>query len=288
MGVVDLDGGVVGEVVQVAAPRDALIQDQARGVGHHEVLLVHAQQAPLLGAVVGVQEQGEAAGDIPCVEADAGLDQPLVRGVHVEEAQPAALALVAGDVDLVQGGAGGEIAEGDVIVNVCAAHPALLAPFEPMVRGLGLLAVHKALAEQPTVVGEPQAVRGQAQRGEAVQEAGRQPPQAAVAQGGLQLELLQFGQGDALRRQFIPDLPVQAQVDQVVAQQLADQELGGDVVDLLPTLVVSPRLRGVGDIPQQGVEQLEPGAVRELPVFCVISQLHGRALHGLVSMTLAL
>ena len=138
------------------------------------------------------------------------------------------------------------------------------------------------------MVGEAQAVRRQAKRGETVQEAGRQPPQAAVAQGGLQLKLLQLGQGDALRRQFVPNRFVQAQVDQVVAQQLADQELRGDVIDLLPALVVPPRLRGVGDIPQQGVEQLEPGAVRELPVFCVISQLHGRALHGLVSMTLAL
>ena len=147
MGVVDLDGGVVGEVVQVASSREALFQDQPRGIGHHEVLLVHAQQAPLLGAVVGVQEEREAAGDIPCVEADAGLDQSLVRGIHVEEAQPAALALVAGDVDLIQGGTGGEIAEGDVIMDVRAAHPALLAPFEPAVRGLGLLAAHEALAE---------------------------------------------------------------------------------------------------------------------------------------------
>ena len=261
MGVVDLYGGVVGQLPGAAAPGLALLQDQPGGVGAHEVLLVHPQQPSLGGAVVGIQEQRQAAGRVPGIEVDAGLDQPLVHGIRVEQPQPAAPAAVAGDVDLVHRGAQLHAAHVDVVVPAGVPQPALRAPAQPVVRRLGLPVAGQALAEQPAVVGQADAVGRQAQRGQAVQEAGGQAPQAAVAQGGLRLELLQLRQRKARPGQLRRRGVVEPQVDQVVAQQLADQKLGGDVVQLPLALVVALRPRGVGGIAHQRVEQLQPGAV---------------------------
>ena len=68
--VVDLDDGVVGEVVQVASALERLVDDQLRGVAHHEVLLVDAQQAAVGVGVVGVEEQREVLCERGLVEVD--------------------------------------------------------------------------------------------------------------------------------------------------------------------------------------------------------------------------
>ena len=57
--VVNLDHGVVGQVVQIAAALDGLVDEELGGVAHHEVFLVDAKQAALLVGIVGVEEQGE-------------------------------------------------------------------------------------------------------------------------------------------------------------------------------------------------------------------------------------
>ena len=38
--VVDLDNGVIGQIVQVAAALDGLVDQELGGVAHHEVLLI--------------------------------------------------------------------------------------------------------------------------------------------------------------------------------------------------------------------------------------------------------
>lgn len=53
--VVNLDHGVVGQIVQVAAALDGLVDQELGGVAHHEVFLVDAKQAALFVGIVGVE-----------------------------------------------------------------------------------------------------------------------------------------------------------------------------------------------------------------------------------------
>ena len=263
VGIVDLDGGIVRQIAQVASPGFALLQDQSRGVGDHKVLLVHAQQTARVGAVVRIQKERQVLCQLSLVKGDARLHQTLVGGIYVKQAQPAALAVVAGYVDLIHRRAQRRTANGDIIVDAGAAHPALGAPAQPQIRGLRLPVVLKALAKQAAVIGQPDAVRRQAQRREAVQKAGRQPPQAAVAQGGLKFKLFQLRKSDALGGQLGAHLVEQAQIDQIVAEQLSDQEFGGDIVQLFLSFIVAAIPGCIARIAQQRVEQLKPGALAQ-------------------------
>ena len=104
MGVVDLDGGVVGQVMVVAAAGGAFGQDELGTGTDHQVLLVNAQAAAGLVAVIGVQEQRQVLVDVGLVKLDAVMDNRLIDGVQVEQVQGVGAALVAGDGQLVQAG----------------------------------------------------------------------------------------------------------------------------------------------------------------------------------------
>ena len=102
VGVVDLDGGVIGQVVVVAAAGSALGQDQLGTGRDHQVLLVHAQTAACLVGVIRVEEQGQVLVDGGLVEGNAVVDDALINGVQIEQVQGVGAALVAGDGQLVQ------------------------------------------------------------------------------------------------------------------------------------------------------------------------------------------
>ena len=113
--VVNLDHGVVGQIVQVAAALDGLVDQELGGVAHHEVFLVDAKQAALLVGIVGVEEQGEVLGDPGLVEVDgAAGDQAVVDARQVEQAQAVLGGLaVTGHIDVDELRGNGKIAELD-------------------------------------------------------------------------------------------------------------------------------------------------------------------------------
>ena len=113
-----------------------------------------------------------------------------------------------------------------------------------------LLVVLEGLFEQAAVIGQADAVRGKAQRRKTVDKAGCQSAQAAVAQGGLILELLQLRDLPAGLRQLRFHVVIDPKVDQVVAEQLSDQKFCGNIVQFLLSAVVSP-------VPASVLRQLE-------------------------------
>ena len=199
-------------------------------------------------------------GDVPLVEPDAvpgGGGGPL----HVEQVQAAGPVVVRpGDGDVVQHGGQLPRPEGDGEPPGRGDEPAGL--LHPGVGLLRLLLPPEHLPEQAVVVVQPHPVPVQAQGGDGVQEAGGQPAQPPVAQGGLGLQGLHGGQVPAKLLQIVPRLVPQAQGQQLVGQQLAQEKLGGKIVQLpLP-------LRGgqrPGPVPAQGQQGLI-----ELPVVALV------------------
>ena len=100
-----------------------------------------------------------------------------------------------------------------------------------------MLIVDKALTEQAVVVVEAHAVAGQAQRGDGIQEARGQAAQAAVAERRLDLKLLNLIEVVARGGELVLNLAIDTEVDHVVDEQLADQEFGGDVIELFLAIV---------------------------------------------------
>ena len=104
---------------------------------------------------------------------------------------------------------------------------------QPGVGQLGLPAVHQLLAEQAVLVPQGVAHGRVALGGQAVHKAGGQAAQAAVAQARVGLLLVEVIQLDAVVRQGLAEVLLQAQVAQVVAQGTPQQELHAQVVNLL-------------------------------------------------------
>ena len=151
---------------------------------------------------------------------------------HVEQVQPVGNACVcAGDGDVKKPGLYGAEAEGHLKLRPGGDEPAVV--LNPGVGLLKLVAHMEFLLKQAVVVVEAHPVPGQPQGGDGVQEAGGQAAQPAVAQGGLGLTLLNFGQGLPGLLQSGPGLFKKPQVDQVVGEKLSHQKLGGDVIELL-------------------------------------------------------
>ena len=108
-----------------------------------------------------------------------------------------------------------------------------IAEGQPVLRVFQLPAVADDLAEHAVIVADAVTVRGDTQRRHALHEAGGQPPEAAIAQRGVVLDVAQlvvvhaqFGE----RRTHAID---QAQVVQRIMQQPADEEFQRQVIDAL-------------------------------------------------------
>ena len=108
---------------------------------------------------------------------------------------------------------------------------------------------------------EAHAIAGQAQRGDGIQEARGQAAQAAVAERRLDLEFLDLVEVVACGGELVLNLVVDAEVDHVVDEQLADQKFGGNVIELF--LAVVERAGG-GALLHEFDQQLVNATVVEL------------------------
>ena len=230
VGVVDLNDGVLMQRGEGPPLLLHLLQDELGSAADHEVLLVHPQQPASPVAVVGVEEQGQVVLDIRFVKVNALLHQALIHSGQVEQMQLVHAVVIAGDIQVIQYALHVPLGEGHGEPGARLLQPALGG--EPGIGALHLLVVLKVLMEQAEVVQQAHTVPGQAQGGGGVQVAGGQAPQAPVAQRGLVLHLFHGGEVLAGLGQGLLHLIVDAQVDQVVGEQLAHQKLRGDIVQL--------------------------------------------------------
>ena len=191
---------------------------------------------------------------------------------HVEQVQPVGNARVcAGDGDIKELGLHRPEAEGHLKLRPGGDEPAVV--LDPGVGLLELVAQVEFLLEQAVVVVEADTVPGQPQSGDGIQEARSQAAQPAVAQGGLGLHVLDGGQGFAALGQRLLYLIINAQGQQVVGQQLADQKLSGEIVQLALPLGGGAGLGQLLGELEQYVVQLAVTALGGLPAVFGLGQL---------------
>ena len=253
MGVIELHRPVVGEALHRDAALVEAAQHVLQGTAHEEGLLLQPQALARIGAVVGIEHLGDGFAVHLLRHGPAVV--AVVEGVEVEglgslrapQTQPPAAVHPVAEHRHVMGDAhhrlGGMPAPvhppaGIGVAGEAAAeaHPAALvrlgdlpgpAALEPLVGDLHLPAVLDQLVEDAELVADAIAHRRDLQAGQRLQEAGRQPAQAAVAQAGLLLhrqDLLDVAHAEAA--EGLTGRIADAQHQQVVAQLGTDQELG--------------------------------------------------------------
>ena len=257
MGVVELDGHLVGQVLEGAVGGQVVLDDVADRGGGQEILLAQAEDLALDVVVVGVQDLGDQLGRSALAHGGAVVAQGeaghiKVGGLGLPQAQLGhAGAVVALHIHI--GGDGHDAVVVQVLHIVEAVVPVFadlaveadldgllgvalepdLAAGQPVVGALLLPAVHDLLLEDAVLVQDRVAGAADAGGGHAVQVAGGQAAQAAVAQAGVGLFFINGVHVDVGGGQGgLADL-VQAQVQQADLQAAAHQELHAQVVDLL-------------------------------------------------------
>ena len=136
---------------------------------------------------------------------------------------------------------------------------------------------------------EAHAIAGQAQRGDGIQEACGQTAQAAVAERRFDLELLDLVEVVARGGELVLNLVIDAKVDHIVDEQLADQKFGGNVIELF--LAVVERTGGRALLHELGqqlinttvIELLERGAKGLLGKIRKIDTGHVSSCDGLIT-----
>ena len=236
MGVVEVDGSQLGQLVQVAVGVQVPPDDVLDGGAHQEVLLGEPQQLAVGVVVLGVQHLGDDLAHgllfhgphIVAAVKELHVELVVFSLPHTQQAD--ALAVLAGNAHIIgHGGDGGIVlvAHGVVLVvplllDVAAKvdlHRAFrhglqpnAAAGQPGVGQLGLPAVHQLLAEQAVFIPQGVAHSGVSLGGQAVHKAGGQAAQAAVAQARVGLLLVEVVQLDIKSGQRLAEIVFQIQV----------------------------------------------------------------------------
>ena len=257
MGVVQLDGDLVGQVLQRSVAGQVVLHDITDGCGREEVLLAQAQDLALNMVIVGVQHLGNqlcigvlAHCSVVVAQREAGhikigglclpqtqLGNALaVVALHIHVGRNGHDAVVVGVLDVVE-------AVVPVLTDLAvktdlhglirvALQPHLTAG-QPVVGTLLLPAVHDLLLEDAVLVQDGVAGAADAGGGHAVQIAGSQTAQTAVAQTCIRLFLKDAVNADISVGQGLFCHLVQTQVQQAGLQAAAHQELHAQVIHLL-------------------------------------------------------
>lgn len=138
-----------------------------------------------------------------------------------------------------------------------------IAQLQPFIRLLHLIAVHDLLVEDAEVVAETIADRRQAQRGHGIEKTGGQTTQAAIAEARVHFTVSQGLIVQAQFRHGVAAATFQLQVDDVISEQAANQELERKIIDAFDILLVV-RLLGRDPALDQLVSYRE--GQREVPV----------------------
>ena len=256
MGVVELHGPVVGEVLHRDAPLVEAAQHVLQAAAHKEVLLLESQTPAFVGAVVGIKHLGDR------FRADLFFHRPVViadvEGMEIEgfgrigapEPQP-----ITGVHPIAQHGHIMGNADGLFIGN--PTHPMVVlvieigfgaaakanknrlirlgnfpgpAAFQPFIGDFDLAAIANQLVEDAEFIADAVPRGGNLQGGEGFEIAGRQPAQAAVAQARFLFHIEDLIEAvDAIALQGLFCRLLDAKHQQVVAQLGTDQELGRQI-----------------------------------------------------------
>ena len=269
MGVVELDRGLLGEIVPILIAPPEASDDVLERAGDEEILLDEAEFLAALGVVIGIEHLGNGLARVLVVHrlvvaaAVEGLEVEILRRLGGPEPQE-----VHGRRPVTRNG--NVVGNADEFLRPCPLRHVVAdriedildhsvefdlggvlgaddlpggAVFHPVVGKLHLVAVAELLPEETVLVMDAVSDRRQVKRRQRVEEAGRQTAQATVAEAHVVFLLAEFVDVEA----EFPDRLAHVQVDigalEAVDVEAPHQELQGEVVE--PLHVVVPVL-GLG------------------------------------------
>ncbi len=313
--VVELEDHAVGQLREVEAVREHVVEEVGDRRCDEEVLLLQAQLLALRRGVLGVEHLRDVLGERLCAHGlfvVAGVEDAQVEGIRrhgAPEAQRVDAAVVVARhhvvardrLDVPRGDPAraldavvvviglGAAAERDQLRRLGVRELPRRSERQPRVGLLDLLAVDEGLAEDAEFVPDAVADARDAHGRERIDEAGRETPEAAVAETRLDLGLAEDVDVDSALGERLGGDVGQPRGEEVVVELSAEEVLSREVADALglqlglAALIVEPArhevvAHGAGErqvlVVHRGVRQRDALVVVE-----VVEELTHEAVH---------
>ena len=156
MGVIDLNGSIISQVMKVGAPLHAFLYDQLGTCADHEILLIDAKHPACFIGIIRIQKQGQIFLYLILIKLNALSHQIFINGIQIKKIQLIGSSMVTGYSQLVEPCLiclSGQHHRKHLLCGFC---PAVC--MKPVVRRLILQFLLKTLAEQAAVIPKPNAV----------------------------------------------------------------------------------------------------------------------------------
>ncbi len=259
MGVVHLENDLLRQVHNIVVVLLETLKGPLQGSRYEEVLLLQAEFLAGFVGIIGVEDLAQGPGQVlvlhglDIVAPVKGLEGEDLLGLSIPDHQGIDdVVPIAGDGHIIRNGNDGIIAflnegRGTVVLG----HGPDIAPeldligifgplefegiavLQPVVRNLLLVAIRYLLLEHTVAVADTAAVGRIAQGGKRVKEAGRQTPEAAVAEGRVRFLVFDVIDIDSHLLEGFLHCFIGAEVDEIVSQKTADQKLHRHIIDNL-------------------------------------------------------
>ena len=260
MGIVNLDANLVGKTVQVIMSLHVVAHDALYTGRYKEILLNQAEPFSLVGAVLRIEELGNLVDVIPelLTLLDLIIGQGSVVGevlacLCIPQAQGIYGAILVADnrhiirhgsylgIALMHGSGGTIIVDAHICLTIETNLYGLVwlpefpgkAISQPVIRNLYLLVIDNLLLKEAVLITDTAAMSRQAQRSHGIDEASCQTAKAAVAETCIRLLRIKVSQIKIQLLQHSLQSVLQIKVNQVGIQETSQQELNGEIINLL-------------------------------------------------------
>ena len=301
MCVVELEDILLMKLSDVVVCLHVLLDRALKCGGHEEVLLFETQLLALDMVIAGIEDVADRAGQVLLfhgflvltsvkrvqLEAHYRLRVPDSQSIYKtvavsDDRQVIGNSLYSAVAFLFVHGAavsvqiGGDIsAEVDFLCILRSSQLQGIAVIQPVVRNFHLIAVSDLLLEHTVLVADTCAVCGIVQSCKGIQEACRKSSKTAITESRVGLLVFDGVKLEAELFERLLDGLISHQVDGVIAESAAHEELHGQVNDLLGILFVEDLL-GPHPAVDDLVLQSHSGSLEDL---LVCRFLHGAAVH---------
>ena len=260
MGIINLDADLVSKAVQVIMSLHVVAHDALHAGRYKEILLNQAQPLALVGAILRIEELSDLVDVVPVLLTlldfligQGSIVREILSCLCIPQAQGIYGAVLVADnrhiirhssylgIALMHSSRCTVIVDAHIRLTIKANLYGLVwlpelpgkAISQPVIRNLYLLVVDDLLLKEAVLVTDTATMSRQAQRSHGIHEAGCQTAKAAVAETCIRLLGIEIIQIKIQLLQHSLQSVLQIKVNQVGIQETPQQELNGEIINLL-------------------------------------------------------
>jgi len=151
MRIIDLDHGIIRQIIQVRSTLYALFQNQLSAIADHKILLIDTQFTAVIIAVIRIKEQCQIFCNLRFIKVNAVMDDGFICCIHIKQLQFVRPVVVTGYQYLIHDRLQRQsVSKRNRKSDICPFQPAV--PLHPGIALFLLQMIFKYLTEQAKMI----------------------------------------------------------------------------------------------------------------------------------------